>query len=516
MTGSPRVDPAPLLGATAGRLADRFREVDYTPDGVAQAIGGVAGAALGRGWTPAAEAALAGDGSPLATLIRLWPLQRPVGAAELQRALGELVDPLRAAGVLVSGDGRARAAVDIRPYGDERHDHWVVCDLVHTLDGATTPVAPDHVPGVGGASTTLAQLTVREPVDRALDLGTGNGVQALHLLDHAGEVVATDISARALAMAQITLALSGRTERVALRRGNLLEPVAEDRFDLIVSNPPFVVTPAGAGPHRGADRFDYRDSGLPGDDLGRVLLAGLPARLAPGGTAQLLANWLHLRGRDWRLRVTDWLGPALTAGCDAWVVQREVADPAAYAETWLRDAALDGGPRGRALLADWLAAFARDRVEGVGFGWVVLRASGRSPGSGTLRVEDWPHPVAQPLGPTVTAWARATDLLQATDDAALLALSLRVADGVDEERYAAPGAEDPRAIVVRQHTGLLRAQALRTATAGLVGACDGTLTVAAITAALAQLLDVDEVALRTEMVGAIRTLLADGFLVSAS
>lgn len=513
---SPRFDPAPLLAAgTAERLADHLSELDYTVDGVADRLGPVASAALARGWTAAAHRATVrpATADACSTLIRLWPLQEALDLADVRAALGDLTGPLTAAGVLRVDGSSVRAGVDIRPYGDETTDQLVVCDLVHTLDGATTAVPADHVPGVGGASTTLAQLTPRGRVGRALDLGTGNGVQSLSLAAHAGAVVGTDISRRALDMARLTVALSGLADRVELRAGSLLEPVAGERFDLVVSNPPFVVTPVAGRGEQAWERFDYRDSGLSGDDLGRALVGGLPDHLAPGGTAVLLANWVHERGRDWRARLGRWLEPALAAGCDAWVVQREVADPASYTETWLRDAALDRGPAGVARAAAWLAAFDEAHVEGVGFGWIVLRAAGRDPGTGSVRLEDWPHPVSWPLGDTVAGWGAATDALAGRTDDALAGLRPRVAPGVDEERYATPGADDPRVIVLRQHTGLLRARAVDTATAGLVGACDGDLTVDAIAAALADLLGEDAPSLRRGVLAATRELLAEGFLL---
>ncbi len=74
------------------------------------------------------------------------------------------------------------------------------------------------------------------------------------------EVVATDISARALRLAATTAELSGY--RWDLRAGSLLEPVADEAFDLIVANPPFVVSPGLDREHGG---YDYRDSGLAGD-----------------------------------------------------------------------------------------------------------------------------------------------------------------------------------------------------------------------------------------------------------
>ena len=70
------------------------------------------------------------------------------------------------------------------------------------------PLPPDHVLGVGPASMTVAQWTPRRRVGRALDLGTGCGVQALHLAGHSGTVVATDLSERALAFARFTTALA--------------------------------------------------------------------------------------------------------------------------------------------------------------------------------------------------------------------------------------------------------------------------------------------------------------------
>ena len=102
---------------------------------------------------------------------------------------------------------------------------------------------PDFVLGVSAASTTLAQLTVRRPVPRALDLGTGCGVQSLHLARHSAEVVATDLNPRALALARLTALINGID--LDLREGSLYAPVAGERFDLITTNPPYVMSPPG-------------------------------------------------------------------------------------------------------------------------------------------------------------------------------------------------------------------------------------------------------------------------------
>src|SRR5262249_12448485 len=157
-------------------------------------------------------------------------------------------------------------------------------------------------------------------VGSALDLGTGCGVQALHLSTHARHVVATDLSPRALRFAATTAGLAGLGWD--LREGDMTRPVRGERFDLVVSNPPFV-----AGP--GTATHTYRDSGRPGDALCADLASKATSLLNPGGTIQFLANWLHVRGEDWAERVAGWFAGS---GLDVWVIQREVSDPHSYVD----------------------------------------------------------------------------------------------------------------------------------------------------------------------------------------
>lgn len=311
------------------RLRAALEEAGYTYDGVAGLLGPAAHAALSRNeTTPGVRRTT--DRSPLATLTRLWLLQAPVPADDAARALPGLLGPLAGLGIVRRSGDRVVALVDVRPYADEEHDWWVLSDLTPGLDGRCPRVGADHVLGVSPASTSLAQLTVREPVDRAFDLGTGCGVQALHLSTHARAVVATDVNDRALWMARLTAELNGlSTTRLDLREGSLYEPVAGERFDLIVTNPPFVISPATG------ERLVYRDSGLPGDEVVRRVVTGAPRHLRPGGRCQVLANWAIQHGRPWEERLAGWLSGS---GCDVWAVQREVADPAEYVELWLKDA----------------------------------------------------------------------------------------------------------------------------------------------------------------------------------
>ncbi len=519
MTPTATPDPA----AVAALRADL---AGFTVDAVHRLLGPVAAAALDRGEpVPAlrATAAPAGpDLAPTATLVRAFLLGEPVRRAELDHALPSLRTSGAAALGLVRAEGPdgtddVHPLVDLRPWtavdGADETTWWVASDLGELATGG--PLGTDHVLGIGGASVTLAAATVPTVVDRVLDLGTGCGVQALHASRHARHVTATDVSDRALAFAAFNLALAGLdASRVDLRRGSLLEPVADETFDLVVSNPPFVITPRVPG----VPVYEYRDGGRAGDELVAELVTGVGRVLAPGGVAQLLANWEVRGDDDWRDRVGGWVDDS---GLDAWVVQRELIDPARYAETWIRDGGTTpAGDRGdwRSQYGAWLDDLASRDVTAVGFGIVTLRrpAAGDEHRTRLRRLEELISPLPGPVGPAIAAGLAAHDWLAAHDDAALAACRLVVAPDVTEERHLLPGEADPRVVLLRQGGGFGRVVPVGTALAGLVGACDGELTVGTLVAALGAVLEraADEVA--AEVLPGVRDLLRDGLLLPRS
>ncbi|MBW1598004.1 methyltransferase [Streptomyces sp. JJ38] len=489
---------------TTSRLREAFLAAEFTADGLLELLGASSYAALARNETVPALRATRG-GSALEVLVRLFLLQRSVPRPQAGAAL-PLAAALEAGWLLAAGGDEVRASVDVRPYsGPEGQDWWIVSDAGCGVGGAggIGARASDVVLGVGGASTTLAGITVRTPVGRALDLGTGSGVQALHAAQHATHVTATDVNPRALRCAGLTLALSGAPVPES-RQGSLYAPVADDEpFDLIVSNPPFVITP----PDREGARLVYREGGLRGDDVCRTLVRDAADHLAEGGYCQVLANWQHVAGEDWRDRLRSWI----PAGCDAWVVQREVQDVTQYAELWLRDAGDHHGPGYAERYDAWLDEFERSRTEGVGFGWITLRNSGAA--DPAVTIEEWAHPVEQPLGGTVVEHFERQDFLRAHDDAALLDTRFRLAEGVLQEQIGPPGAEDPEHVVLRQSRGMRRASQVDTVGAGFAGVCDGTLSAGRIVDAIAQLVGEERELLRSRTPEAIRLLVEQGFLL---
>lgn len=501
------VNPIPDL---VERLSADLRAIDYSSEAIRGAWGAQADDAWGRGIRVAALRAIADRTDPLAVLARMFVLGVPQSVEHVQPAVPTLgLDGLVELGVVEIDGTLVRPRCLIRPqsYVDESGmGEWLIAsDLDETALGG--PLPDDHVLGVGGASITLAGLQLPTPASRLLDLGTGCGIQALRARRYADAVVATDISASALEYTRFN-ALLGGTTALDTRLGSLFEPVAGEVFDRIVSNPPFVITPRGDD----LPAYEYRDGGMQGDDLVAAVVAGVGEHLTPGGIAQFLGNWEYRWGSDGLDRVRSWIEVS-PVPLDVWIIEREQLDPVEYASLWIRDGGtVAGSPEHERLLGAWLDDFAHRDVTRIGFGYVLLR---RAVGEPTLRRYErvtTPIPSEGSLGAHLAAGLAAHDRLSTLDDAALAATVLLTAPDVSEARHHMPGEEAPTVIELRQGSGFGRSLSIDPALAGLIGACDGDLTVGAIVGALAQILEVSESELRADILPRVRELLIDGFL----
>jgi SAM-dependent methyltransferase len=507
--------PAPIVpdAEVVRALAADLRAAGFTVEGLRALWGEEAEQALHRGnRIPATRALDSRASTPPAVLARLFVLGLPVPSSELDAVLSTVgISAAVHAGIVRPHESSVVPLVDLRPYAfvDDAGagEWWIVSDLGEMALGGDA-LGEGHVLGIGGASTTLAGLQLPVRVGSVLDLGTGCGIQALHARRFADRVVATDISERALEIARLN-ALLNDVDGIEFRLGSLFEPLAGERFDRIVSNPPFVITPRAEG----VPEYEYRDGGMIGDQLVETVLRGLAEHLEPGGTAQLLGNWEYRWGQDGLDRVASWFadGPL-----DAWVVERERQDPAAYAETWIRDGGTrPGTSQFDSLVGAWLDDFQARHVLGVGFGYVVVRSPGL-PHAGAApfrRFERRPEPLGSAaLGATVARTLDAVDWLRLHDDIALGGARLTVAGDVTEERHYWPGNDDPTVITLVQGGGFGRRVSADTALAAFVGACDGELAVGAIVGALAQLLGVQESDLAAELLPQVRDLVTDGIL----
>ena len=388
--------PAPPAVArpAAQALRDVFASASYRGDDARRLLQVETGLLLDATSLPIARRRVAAHQTPLAALVTLFLLGDAL--EEPERRLGSGAELLVDAGLAREEAGTLRREVSVVP-----HD-----DVLIASDDPQGSIGATYVPEVSRSSATLGSLTVRRPVERALDIGTGNGIQAVLASQHAGAVVATDVSERALAFAEFNCALNG-VDNVELRLGSFLEPVAGERFGLVVSNPPFAISPE--------NDLVFRDSGLGRDRVSEELVLSLPSVLEPDGFGSMTASWI-VEGDDSAARPREWLE---RAGCDGWVLFEEAVDALTSAVGWT-------GGGDEAVLDRWLDYFARERIERVAYGVLVLRPKRRD---GWTRARSLPDEPGS-AGPHLERLFAGAD----STDTELAAMPLMLAPDVDIEQ----------------------------------------------------------------------------------
>lgn len=526
-------------------LRDDLVAADYTSGALAALWGSAADASRHRGvLAPAARMIGQQPESALATLAKVFVLGVPVGTTDLVGAFPSLT-PKGAVelGLVTELNGNFHASLSLNavsvpdPRGDAAGDlaqWWIISDLDdHLRQG---PARPDHVMGVGGATRTLLAHTVfghgvTTGFTSALDLGTGCGVVAMYLArGGVPKVTATDISERALTFARANAYLNGLSEYIDFRAGDLFSPLAGERFSLIVSNPPFVITPRISANDDGATtaegqpgRYEYRDGGMTGDALAQKVVCEAPQYLADEGTLIMLANWETPWGGDGLTRVRGWIADAEEAcgdALDAWVIERDRIDTAQYAETWARDGgARPGDPGFDTLVTAWLDDFEARQVVGIGLGSIRIQRTSskeRAGSTGVVRIE-------QAMGQMSTDrpgaafhrafWAGVT--ASRMTDAELLASYWLKSDRVIDEREHVPGEDAPSSMRLVIDSPLGRRIDADTLLMAAIGACDGDLTLGELAGALATVLEVTEADAAAVLLEGVRELAWLGMLVPA-
>ncbi len=300
-----------LSTGPAGKLGKALEAVGYSTAGLSERFD-VPASAVDRLNDAMVRSLLVSAEDAVADLLRMFLLGEAVDAEAVARTLAPVsVEELIEAGVLrwAQTDAKTVAATTApaKTVATRTAPAKTVAALVHLtpIEGLLLASDPngtedrDYVAGVGPASLTLAYLTVREEGQESmLDLGTGCGVQTLLAARHCQECSAVDVNPRATALAEFNAALNG-ADTVTTLQGSWLEPVADRSFDLIASNPPYVLSPTLA--------YVFRDSPLPGDGICEQLVRAIPPRLREGGYATVLCNWAFTPGEDWSAPLRAWL-----------------------------------------------------------------------------------------------------------------------------------------------------------------------------------------------------------------
>jgi HemK-related putative methylase len=171
-------------------------------------------------------------------------------------------------------------ALGYRLAGKDRYDDF----RLERVNGVPFIVMPTvfnpKVPRTGEFLASLLDSSLVQRDWEVLDMGTGSGVCAVFAAKHAQRVVAVDINPAAVRCAAINAHLNHLEHKIEVRLGDLFAAVAEQRFDLILFNPPFL---------RGAPRDD-RDRAWRSSDIAERFAAGLGAQLRPGGSALVLLS----------------------------------------------------------------------------------------------------------------------------------------------------------------------------------------------------------------------------------
>lgn len=554
---APHADPQ-----LVSRLREDLRAAEWTTDAVSALLSQCAQDALGRDQLTPARVELAQCTSAAALLTRLFilaevlekreivaafpalgidgatslglvgsvpctdPLEVPVkgdsariGAREARDRRGEAVG----AEVPMARGTRYRALVDLRPHSaslpDADHSWWVASDLSQAQTGAAP--AEDHVLGIAAATTNLLRQTVRSSSGSALDLGCGCGILALYLTTHVSRVVATDISQRACEFTRFNSLLN--EVEIDVRQGSLFEPVEGETFDLITSNPPFVITPEAI---RQRVSLEYRDGGLPRDTLIPLILQQGLQHLDDGGTLQMLANWeVGADETQWDRNPVAWIRQAATTvanhggRADAWVVQRDLVDVAQYAEWWMRDQWGDRAEPSawRAEYEEWISDFRRAGTSYVGLGSIVVRvfyddssrptADGNAAAGALSLVTEF-----LPDGPGIDGRAVQTALGALSIPAGWREQAFVRSPDVREVRYYVPGTSDPEMIRLTQGAAGGRDRPVSSVVAAFVGVCDGELAARQVIPAIALLMDRSEAEAWAEIEEALPELLRSGVL----
>jgi SAM-dependent methyltransferase len=473
-------------------LRDALAHAGFTDDGVQNALGGSGRDALEL---PFYLRLLEGAG-PLATQVKLFLLAVDVDTCEADAAFPNLeLDRLTKMGILRREADRVAATIELAPAGDL---------LIASDPAARQRTNADHVLGVSPPTQLLGRLTIRAPVGSALDVGTGSGQLALLLHRHAGSVVGVDVNPRALRFAAFNAALNGM-RRLRLLEGDLFAPVGDERFGLIVCNPPYVISPETG--------LVYRDSGLPGDSFSERVVRELPSHLSETGIGQMLISWTHRRGGDWAAPVRRWVAES---GCDALLLRLSEHTPLSYAAAWNQPYRSDRDHYADAL-DRWSRYFAELEIGAISWGALTLRRRVDGRGNWFFAHSATSERISTAGNQLLRLFA-AQDLLDVTGDEDLLDMTLRLADEhrLDQTLRFDRGTVDAKRTVLRLDDGIAFETPIDPDVARLVALVDGVRPLKAILAELAgSLEDTTEERLRPLALRVTRHLLGVGIVLPA-
>ena len=483
----PRLDYAAMMRLPSKTAAYEFRvfldACGYNTDGLTNRIG--AARPPSEGEAPQ----MFEDSREISTfnvLVRLFLLGAPVD----EQTVGDFLPDAIAAfcrdhGLVETRDGMTQGTIVIIPV----EDLLFASDAFRLL--GTEESNEFVLPASTHSANFLRYLTLRNDVDDTLDLGCGCGIHALFAARHSKRVTATDISTRALDYTRFNALLNG-IDNVECLEGSLFDPVANRRFDLIVTNPPFVIGPSEA--------FVYRDNPMQLDEFCATLVREAPSCLADGGILQVLCEWVEIEGQAWTERIGGWI-----RGCDAWILHAHPLTPSAYVQH--RSTDISGEAVNTGSVSDWQAYFEDHRVRAVHPGLLVLR---RRSGSNWLHVQNLPGDVTVASGEAIASGIAAVDFLEACNDEALLEATLALTTELQAEHIESD--DQPGMVLLRMTNGLGTETEIDGSVAAFLNLFSGKRTVGECIREFGALTEAELEHLTNDLLSIVRAFVSRGFL----
>lgn len=480
------------------QLREVFDRVGYNEKEIEKALPtSLNGNATTEGAAPTVMRAIPQD-TPLGLLVRVFLLTVAVPKDALSALLGEgLVAGLLAGHFLEETATGVVCPVLVHPI----RGFYIIYD---TLQAKQSPIAKYLVMGVGTSSLAPANAAPRRHYHRALDVGCGGGFQSFHLAQHCDQVVGLDINPRALNLGRAAAVLN-RLNNIDFRLSDFYSAVEGEKFDLIVSNPPFVISPES--------EFHYRDGGLGGDRVTETVIRGVGNYLEEGGISVIICEWAALKGGGIYDRLQEWIAGN---GCDVWVSSSKEDDLVSYAMSWLRAYRANLKPEEfQRLYNRWLDYYESLNISGIQTGLVVMR---KRAGSNWFFTDDSLTIIRGRWGET---------LLQLLDIHTLLHTS--TVDELLDQPYKLASAARMRHIYQQNGNRWASAEAeiflqeplpysgrIDQYTAGLLVRCDGTVPLRTLVAEMGQLVGVSFPEIVEASMPILQGLLQRGYLIPVS
>jgi hypothetical protein len=477
--------------ADASRIRAFLRDARYSLDHVLETLG-MAKLPSPRGLNKAVLMDLTSDPIPSNILFRCFYMGMPLEPSEISAVIPDWFVDLACASKLLLAEGKQLLPkAMLIPLAEQ----WIAADLPARLQAGEA----DFVLWPNPTTQLLLRMTVRRPSRATLDLGTGTGVQAIKATSHSERVVATDLNARAIEFARFNARLNG-ADGIDFRVGDGFAPLENEKFDLIVSNPPFFIAPS--------NKFLFCDNPMDLDQLCRKISKDAAEHLHDGGYFQMLCEWAEIDGQPWRERVSEWFEGT---GCDAWVMKCQSRKPNRYASDRIAEAH-DSCDRVPELFREYMAYYRERRVEAIHDGMVVMR---RRTGNNWVFIEENDRTPDKPFGDLLVSRFEAQDLLNARSTGTeMLNLRPKLSPNAQLEQISRHGEEgwETANLNLRLVRGFPVTVTVQPLVAEFLSHCDGKRTLGELIQSMVESLGVQPEQVQTECVAIIRKMISQGFV----